>query len=97
MNIEQIKNKTAEAISNYFKIASQVITDNTTLSDLGADYLDKVEVVLGVEKKFGILIFPQASPDVFYNSSFENLCLEVQLAIENKSFFKSKMPVLKRK
>ncbi len=79
MNINSIKSKTSEIISKQLRVETSEINGLTTLHNLGADLLDKVEIILSIEKKFKILMYTQ--PDKLYESNFDNLCNQIHQTI----------------
>lgn len=54
---EEIKNKTRKIVADLLDIDEEIISENTSfVSDLNADSLDAVELVMNVEDKFDITI-----------------------------------------
>lgn len=48
--------KTAEIIANYKEIDAATIKAETTLSELGLDSLDTVELAMSLEDEFGVTL-----------------------------------------
>ena len=70
MNREEIKNKVKTIISSLLAIEESLIKDDSNfVSDLYADSLDGIEIIMGVEDKFNISIsFEEAHMVVTLNS-----------------------------
>jgi acyl carrier protein len=68
----QIEIKTKKVISHLLDIDENIITSNSTLNDLGADSLDQVEILIELEKEFGIDITPNY-PHEIYTKNIEGL------------------------
>ena len=57
MNKEEIKSKIKEIIVDKNGVEPEQVTDNASFeTDLGMDSLDRVELLMEVEKEFGITI-----------------------------------------
>lgn len=57
MNKEEIKNKIKEIIVDKNGVEAEQVTDNADFkADLGMDSLDNVELLMEIEKEFGITI-----------------------------------------
>lgn len=57
MNKEEIKNKVKDIIVDKNGVDASEVTDTTNFeTDLGMDSLDRVELIMEVEKEFGITI-----------------------------------------
>lgn len=57
MNKEEIKSKIKEIIVDKNGVSDEQVTDNANFeTDLGMDSLDRVELMMEVEKEFGISI-----------------------------------------
>lgn len=85
MDQQQIKTKLIEIISCRLSVDKTSITSEFTLSDFDADYLEQAEVLIEIEKEFG-LNFP--SYDEIAHENFKNLCLYVEKAIKLKENLK---------
>ncbi len=83
MNINIIKTKTSDIICKHLRVEKSDIQGLTTLQNLGADLLDKVEIILSIEKNFKILMYAQ--PEKIYESNFDNLCNQIHQTILLKS------------
>ncbi|HNW71934.1 MAG TPA: phosphopantetheine-binding protein [Candidatus Paceibacterota bacterium] len=81
MNQEQIKAKLTDILSYQLGVDKTSITSETTMSDLGADYLEQAEILIEIEKEFGLEFQDYVKMGV---ESFENLCLYVEKALQQK-------------
>jgi len=54
MNQQEIETKVTEILMNKLGISETEISFESTLKDLGADTLDAFEIILELEKEFGI-------------------------------------------
>jgi len=54
MNQQEIETKVTEILMNKLGISETEINFESTLKDLGADTLDAFEIILELEKEFGI-------------------------------------------
>lgn len=82
---KEIKNKTARIIARFLRLESSDIADRSTLTDLGADNLDKFEIIWNIEKEFNIRML-NPSAENLYNSSIKNLCKEIDAALTQKNY-----------
>ncbi len=55
MNLAEIETKVTEILMNKLGISETVISFESTLKDLGADSLEKIEIITDLEKEYGIL------------------------------------------
>jgi len=53
---EEIKSKLLQIISEQLKIDKNSINPNSSLDILGADSLDRVEIIMKIEEEFGLEI-----------------------------------------
>ena len=56
MNHQEIETKVTEILMNNLGISETGISFESTLKDLGADSLEQIEIILELEKEFGITI-----------------------------------------
>lgn len=64
-NIEQIEERVKEIVSEQMNVAKdQVSRDAAFTTDLGADSLDQVELVMELEEEFGITIPDEAAEKI---------------------------------
>lgn len=76
---EEIRTKLAEMVSEKFGVNLEDIhSDSSFTADLGADSLDLVEMVMSLEKAFGVSI-PDADAQSFKTVSDVTGYLEVRL------------------
>lgn len=64
MNLAEIETKVTEILMNKLGISETVISFESTLKDLGADSLEKIEIITDLEKEFGITIPDDITPEV---------------------------------
>lgn len=64
MNQQEIETKVTEMLMNKLRISKTEISFESTLKDLGADSLEGVEIILELEKEFGIGIPDDITPEV---------------------------------
>lgn len=64
MNQHEIEIKVTEILMNNLGISETGISFESTLKDLGADSLEQIEVILELEKEFGITIPDDITPEV---------------------------------
>ena len=79
MENNKIEIKIKRIISRLLDIGEAKITSKSTLRDLGADSIDQVEVVIELEKEFGI-DFAANYPDELYSKTID----EISAIIETK-------------
>jgi len=77
----QIKPKLANIISDRLGIDKTSITSGSTISDLGADYLEQAEILMEIEKEF---CFDFQNYTEMGIENFENLCLYVEKVLQQK-------------
>lgn len=58
---EEIKNKLLDIISEQLNIDKNSINPHSTLDSLGADSLDRVEIIMKIEEEFGLEISDEDS------------------------------------
>lgn len=64
-NVEQITARVKEIVSEQMNVAKDQITlEASFTTDLGADSLDQVELVMELEEKFGITIPDEAAEKI---------------------------------
>lgn len=64
-NIEQIETRVKEIVSEQMNVAKDQITREASFTtDLGADSLDTVELVMELEEEFGITIPDEAAEKI---------------------------------
>ena len=56
MTREEIQQDVLKIISNHLNISETEINDETQLTQIGADSLDKIEIVMLIEEKFDVNI-----------------------------------------
>jgi len=83
MYLETVKSKTKKIIARYLRMSEQDITDDSTLSDLGADSFDRMDIIFQIEKVFHIIIQTD-EPGLLYNGQFLYLCKEVEVRINSR-------------
>ena len=79
MEQEEVKKKLIEIVIDKLECEASEIKEGTRLSDLGADSLDQVEVLMEVEKEFHIYIKDEeALKVVTFADAFELVCQKVE-------------------
>ena len=79
MEQEEVKKKLIEIVIDKLECEASEIKEDTRLSDLGADSLDQVEVLMEVEKEFHIYIKDEeALKVVTFADTFELVCQKVE-------------------
>jgi len=63
MNQQEIKTIVTETLIDKLRILETEISPETTMKDYGADSLDEVEIIMQLEKKFGIEIPDDFNPE----------------------------------
>ncbi len=64
-NIEQIEERVKEIVSEQMNVAKDQVTREAAFTtDLGADSLDQVELVMELEEEFGITIPDEAAEKI---------------------------------
>jgi len=81
MDQKQIKEKITDIFSYMLGVEKTSITSETTMSDLGADYLEQAEILLEIEKEFR---FDFHNYVEMCTKNFENICLYVEKALQQK-------------
>lgn len=83
MNLQEIETVVSEILIDKLGISNNDISQVSTMKDLGADSLDEVEIIIEIEKKFGIVI---PDDDILQIQTIEDLCKYV----ENKILIQKK-------
>jgi acyl carrier protein len=83
MYLETIQSKTKKIIACYLRISEQDILAQSTLTDLGADSFDRMDIIFQIEKAFRIIIQTD-EPDLLYNGQFRYLCNEIEVQINSR-------------
>jgi len=78
MNRNEIEIIVIETLIDKLGISKTEISAESTLTDIGADSLDSVEIIVELEKKFGIDIPDEILPEV---QSIGNLCKYIEKEI----------------
>lgn len=79
MEQEEVKKKLIEIVVDKLRCEASEVTEDTRLSDLGADSLDQVEVLMEVEKEFHIYIKDEETLKVVtFADAFELVCQKVE-------------------
>ena len=81
MDQKQIKSKLTDIISDHLGLDITFMFSKTTLSDLGADYLEQAEILMEIEKEFDIDFKNYVEMGV---ENLDNLCLYVEKALKQK-------------
>jgi acyl carrier protein len=64
-NVEQIEARVREIVSEQMNVAKdQISRESSFTSDLGADSLDQVELVMELEEEFGVTIPDEAAEKI---------------------------------
>lgn len=82
---EEIQFDLIEIVANNLNVAKEAIDDETTLEALGADSLDKVELIMSIEEHFGIDIKDQ---DVEKCKTFDDIVNVIIDTIGNREIVK---------
>ncbi len=64
MNQQEIETKVIEILMNNLGISETEISFESTLKELGADSLEQIEIIIELEKEFGIVIPDDITPEV---------------------------------
>ena len=83
MYLETIQSKAKKIIACYLRISKQDILAQSTLTDLGADSFDRMDIIFQIEKAFHIIIQTD-EPDLLYNGKFRYLCNEIEVRINSR-------------
>lgn len=79
MEQEEVKKKLIEIVVDKLGCEASEIKENTRLSDLGADSLDEIEILMAVEKEFYIYIKDEeANKVITCGDAFELVCQKVE-------------------
>lgn len=79
MEQEEVKKKLIEIVVDKLECKASEVTEDTRLSDLGADSLDEVELLMEVEKEFNIYIKDEEADKVITcGDAFELVCQKVE-------------------
>jgi len=81
----QIKTKLADILSYSLGVDKTSITSESTMSDLGADYLEQAEILMEIEKEF---CFDFQNYTKMGIENFETICLYVEKALQQKENLK---------
>lgn len=79
MEQEEVKKKLIEIVVDKLRCEESEVTEETRLSDLGADSLDEIEILMEVEKQFNISIKDEEALKVItFTDAFELVCQKVE-------------------
>ena len=79
MEEKDVRTKLIEIVVDKLGCEASEITEETRLSDLGADSLDEVELLMEVEKEFNIYIKDEEADKVITcGDAFELVCKKVE-------------------
>ena len=79
MEREEVKQKLIEIVVDKLRCEASEITEDTRFSDLGADSLDEIEMLMAVEKEFYIYIKDEEAAKVITcGDAFELVCQKVE-------------------
>ena len=79
MEQEEVKKKLIEIVVDKLECKASEVTEDTRLSDLGADSLDEIEILMAVEKEFYIYIKDEEADKVITcGDAFELVCQKVE-------------------
>ena len=79
MERDEVKKKLIEIVIDKLECEASEIKEDTRLSDLGADSLDEVELLMEVEKEFHIYIKDEEADKVITcGDAFELVCKKVE-------------------
>lgn len=79
MKQEEVKQKMIEIVVDKLECEESEVTEETRLSDLGADSLDEIEILMEVEKQFNISIKDEEALKVItFTDAFELVCKKVE-------------------
>lgn len=81
MNTLQIKAKLISILCDRLGVDDSYITSESTLTDLGADYLEEAEIMIEIEKEFNLDL---SCYDKIAHENFETLCIYVEKAVRQK-------------
>jgi len=71
MNLQEIETIVSELLIEKLVISETEISFKSAIKDLGADSLDEVEIIIEIEKKFGITI---PDDDILQIQNIGELC-----------------------
>ncbi len=80
-DVDFIERKIELIIREVLCVEMITIYNYSTLADLGANSLDKVDIILEIEKEFNIDI-SKTYPNRIYELDFEQLCFLVQKSMK---------------
>lgn len=79
MEQEEVKKKLIEIFVDKLECEASKVTEDTRLSDLGANSLDEIEMLMEVEKEFNIYIKDEEADKVITcGDAFELVCQKVE-------------------
>lgn len=79
MEREEVKKKLIEIVVDLLECEASEVTEDARLRDLGADSLDEIEMLMEVEKRFGIYISDEEADKVITcGDAFELVCQKVE-------------------
>lgn len=79
MEREEVRKKLIEIVVDKLECEESEVTEGARLSDLGADSLDEIEMLMEVEKEFHIYIKDEEADKVITcGDAFELVCQKVE-------------------
>jgi len=75
MNLQEIEKIVTDIVVDKLGVSNAQITIDSTFKDLGADSLDQVEIIIELEKVFGISIPDNILSEV---QNIESLCSYIE-------------------
>lgn len=79
MEREEVKKRLVGIAVDMLKCEASEVTEDARLSDLGADSLDEIEMLMEAEKEFGIYITDEEAERIITCSdAFELVCKKVE-------------------
>lgn len=79
MEREEVRQKLIEIVVDKLSCESNEVTEGTRFSDLGADSLDEIEILMEVEEEFHIYIKDEEADKVITcGDAFELICKKVE-------------------
>lgn len=79
MEREELKNLLVEIVVDKLECEASEVKDDARLRDLGADSLDEIELLMEVEREFGIYISDEEAERVVHcGDMFELVCQKVE-------------------
>lgn len=79
MEREEVKKTLVEIVMDKLECEASEVTEDSKLRDLGADSLDGIEILMEIEREFGIYISDEEAECVVHcGDMFELVCQKVE-------------------